>query len=86
MQLAVIEYAQNVLHIQDANSTEFGETKDPIIAKMDEFTKNDELGGTMRLGLYEAVLKNNSLISKIYSESSWRSIKNGIRTKICLSI
>ena len=68
MQLAVIEYAQNVLHIQDANSTEFGETKNPIIAKMEEFTKNDELGGTMRLGMYNINVINNTKAHILYKQ------------------
>ncbi len=78
MQMAVIEFARNVLKIKNAGSTEINKQCFPIIGLMDEWNKNGkiikgtskELGGTMRLGLYEAKLKHNSLIRSIYKTSS----------------
>ena len=75
MQMAVIEAARNLLKIKNASSSEFGNNCTPVIGLLDEWQKGkkkfkgseENLGGTMRLGLYEAILKNNSLISKIYS-------------------
>jgi CTP synthase len=75
MQMAVIEAARNLLNIKNASSSEFGNNCTPVIGLLEEWQKGSKifkgsdkkLGGTMRLGLYEAVLKNNSLISKIYS-------------------
>tara|TARA_B100000579_G_scaffold346702_1_gene299623 strand:- start:194 stop:1819 length:1626 start_codon:yes stop_codon:yes gene_type:complete len=75
MQMAVIEAARNLLNIKDASTSEFGNNCTPVVGLLEEWQKgkktfkgtNKDLGGTMRLGLYDAVLKNNSLISKIYS-------------------
>ena len=74
MQMAIIEFARNKLNIKNATSSEFGSRGTPIIGLITEWNKdgviikgtNKELGGTMRLGLYEARLKDNSLIKKIY--------------------
>ena len=76
MQMAVIEAARNLLNIKNASTSEFGNNCTPVVGLLEEWQKGKKrikgsernLGGTMRLGLYEAVLKNNSLISKIYSE------------------
>ncbi len=76
MQMAVIEAARNLLNIKDASTSEFGNNCTPVVGLIDEWQKGKKkikgteknLGGTMRLGLYDAVLKSNSLISKIYSE------------------
>ena len=76
MQMAIIEAARNLLNIKNASTSEFGNNCTPVVGLLEEWQKGKErikgseqnLGGTMRLGLYEAVLKNNSLISKIYSE------------------
>ena len=77
MQLAVIEIARNVLKLEKANSTEFVETDDPVIGLMTEWYSKDKLekrsinsdkGGTMRLGAYEAILKEGSKIKKIYNK------------------
>ena len=75
MQMAIIEAARNLLDIKNASSSEFGNSCTPVVGLLNEWKKgkkifkgnNKDLGGTMRLGLYDAVLKNNSLISKIYS-------------------
>ncbi len=66
MQLASIEYAKNVLGLKDANSTEFNpQTKNPIFKIMKE---DQEIGGTLRLGEYEAKLKKNTLVHNIYKQ------------------
>lgn len=58
MQLAVIEFARNVLGIKDAYSTEFRpDTKNPIIDIMPEQKDLDKLGGTMRLGSFPCLLR-----------------------------
>jgi len=76
MQMAIIEAARNLLNIRNASTSEFGNNCTPVVGLLEEWKKGNKkikgseknLGGTMRLGLYEAILKNNSLISKIYSE------------------
>ncbi len=76
MQMAVIEAARNLLNIKNASSSEFGNNCTPVVGLLEEWQKGKkifkgsekDLGGTMRLGLYDAIIKNNSLISKIYSE------------------
>ena len=76
MQMAIIEAARNLLNIKNASSSEFRNNCTPVVGLLEEWKKGKKifkgseknLGGTMRLGLYEAVLKNNSLISKIYSK------------------
>ena len=78
MQMAIIEAARNLLNIKNASSTEFGNNCTPVVGLLEEWKKGKKkfkgseknLGGTMRLGLYEAVLKNNSLISKIYTSKT----------------
>ena len=74
MQMAVIEYARNKLNIKKATSSEFGASKASVVGLMSEWTKDGKLiqgtdknlGGTMRLGNYEARLKKDTKISKIY--------------------
>ena len=77
MQLALIEFARNVLKIEDANSVEFDKNcKNPIVYLIDEFidssgnkqlrTHTSPLGGTMRLGAYECDIKDGTLLSKAY--------------------
>ena len=78
MQMAIIEFARNKLNIKKATSSEFGSGGTPIIGLISEWNKDGklikgtdkDLGGTMRLGLYEARLKENSLIRKIYKSKS----------------
>ena len=78
MQMAIIEFARNKLNIKKATSSEFGTTGVKIIGLINEWNKDGkliigtdkDLGGTMRLGLYEAKLKENSLIEKIYKLKS----------------
>ncbi len=75
MQMAVIEAARNLAGLDGAGSTEFGQPRHPVIALMTEWTKGNEverrnaradLGGTMRLGAYDAVLKPGSRVAEIY--------------------
>ncbi len=74
MQMAIIEFARNKLKIKKATSSEFDKKGVSIVGLMSEWDKDGkkvrgtdkELGGTMRLGSYDAKLKENSLIKKIY--------------------
>ena len=74
MQMAIIEFARNKLNIKNATSSEFGPSKASVVGLMNEWTKqgeiikgtDKELGGTMRLGSYEARLKKDTKISNIY--------------------
>jgi CTP synthase len=74
MQMAIIEFARNKLNISKATSSEFGLSGVPIIGLISEWNKDGKsikgtdknLGGTMRLGLYEAKLNENSFVKKIY--------------------
>jgi CTP synthase len=77
MQMAVVESARNELGLSRASSTEFGPCDDPVICLMTEWQKGnaterrqagDNMGGTMRLGAYDAVLAQNSKIAKIYGQ------------------
>jgi CTP synthase len=76
MQMAVIEAARNLAGLPGAGSTEFGQPRHPVIALMTEWTRGNEverrnpeadLGGTMRLGAYDAVLKPGSRVAEIYA-------------------
>jgi CTP synthase len=70
MQLAVIEFARNVVNLRKANSTEFDEdTPYPVIDILPEQTGIVEMGGTMRLGDYEAFLKEGSIAAKLYGSN-----------------
>ena len=67
MQLMVIEFARNVAGIGKATSLEFDEKScDPVIALMEEQKSVTTMGGTMRLGAYECVLKNGTLAQQAY--------------------
>ncbi len=75
MQMAVIEAARSLAGIPDANSTEFGETSEPVVGLLTEWLRGNELerraaegnlGGTMRLGAYDAKLDPESKIAQIY--------------------
>lgn len=71
MQMAVIEFAQNVLSLKDAHSTEMNpNTQDPVIDLMEEQKTITAKGGTMRLGSYTCVLKSNSLAAEIYGNDA----------------
>jgi len=75
MQLAMVEAARNVAGISEASSTEFGPTPEPIVGLMTEWVRDNvlekrdresDLGGTMRLGAYPAILEKGSKIAGIY--------------------
>lgn len=69
MQMTVVEFARNVLGIEDADSAEFDEnSKNPLIHIMEEQKGIDKKGGTMRLGAYPCVLKEGSLANKVYGK------------------
>lgn len=81
MQIAVVEFARNVVGLTDANSTEFDQNaKYPIIAMANEWLdksgrvekrdENSDLGGTMRLGAQDCDLVKGSLAEKIYGKST----------------
>jgi len=78
MQMACIEAARNQANLKGASSTEFGETKHPIVGLMTEWLKGNELekrqangdmGGTMRLGAYRATLDPESKVAAIYGDT-----------------
>ncbi len=78
MQMAVVEIARHVAGINDASSTEFGETQNPVVGLMTEWMNgaelekrmaNGDLGGTMRLGSYPAHLEPGSKAAQIYHSS-----------------
>ena len=74
MQMAIIEAARNLLNIKNASTSEFSNNCTPVVGLLEEWQKGKKifkgtkknLGGTMRLGSYDAIIKKNSLISKIY--------------------
>ena len=66
MQIAVIEYARNVLGYKDANSGEFAKTDHNVIDLMPDQKGNIPKGGTMRLGAYPCLIKENTLLAKCY--------------------
>tara|TARA_B100001765_G_scaffold117807_1_gene73440 strand:- start:39 stop:1664 length:1626 start_codon:yes stop_codon:yes gene_type:complete len=74
MQMAIIEVARNLLKINNASSSEFGNSCTPVVGLLNEWKKGKKmikgseknLGGTMRLGLYDAVISKNTNIYKIY--------------------
>ena len=71
MQMAVVEFARNVLGLKDANSAEFDiKTKNPVIHIMEEQKQITRKGGTMRLGAYPCVIKKNTLAYKLYGEEN----------------
>jgi CTP synthase len=68
MQCAVIEFARNVLGLDDAHTTEIDEsTKHPVISMMEEQKTIANLGGTMRLGAYKCQLKPKTKVSQAYN-------------------
>tara|TARA_R110002167_G_scaffold93386_9_gene250312 strand:+ start:65 stop:1702 length:1638 start_codon:yes stop_codon:yes gene_type:complete len=67
MQMAVIEYARNILGLADANSTEMDDkTNNPVISLMEEQKSITNKGGTMRLGAWDCELTDGSLVQKVY--------------------
>jgi CTP synthase len=70
MQIAIIEFARNVIGYKDANSAEIdAHTKYPVIDLMPEQKSVDQLGGTMRLGQYPCALKDQTKAYAAYAEN-----------------
>jgi CTP synthase len=81
MQMAVIEAARNLVGIAQANSTEFGPTREPVVGLMTEWMRGNvlekrraggELGGTMRLGAYECALGQGTRVREVYGAAHIR--------------
>ena len=69
MQVAVIEFARNVLMLKDADSSEFTtNTKNPVIHLLPEQVGVEDLGGTLRLGSYPCILDKSSKIYKLFGK------------------
>ncbi|MDB5708099.1 MAG: synthetase [Sphingomonas bacterium] len=75
MQMACVEGARDLAGIKNASSTEFGPTSEPVVGMITEWMSADgiqtreaggDMGGTMRLGAYDATLDGNSVVSSIY--------------------
>jgi CTP synthase len=90
MQMAVIEAARNLADIPTAGSTEFGPSKDPVVGLMTEWTRGNaverrneggDLGGTMRLGAYDAHLAPDSQVRAIYGKD-WISERHRHRYEV----
>ncbi|UCS91490.1 CTP synthase [Echinicola marina] len=70
MQVAVIEFARNVIGLKDANSIEMNpETDNPVISLMEEQKNIEQMGGTMRLGSYPCDLKKGTKVSAAYGKA-----------------
>ncbi|MEK1855481.1 MAG: CTP synthase [Phyllobacterium sp.] len=78
MQMAVLEAARSLAGVEKASSSEFGPTSEPVVGLMTEWLKGNmlekraqsgDLGGTMRLGAYEALLKSGTRIADIYGST-----------------
>jgi len=91
MQMACIEGARNTAGIARASSTEFGETPEPVVGIITEWMSKEglqkrsaegDLGGTMRLGAYEAVLSGNSHVSTIYGGATHISERHRHRYEV----
>ena len=71
MQIAIIEFARNVLNLFDATSTEFLiETKNPVVHLMSFQKDVDKVGGTMRLGAKKCTILPGTLVFKLYGEKN----------------
>ncbi len=71
MQMAVIEFARNVLNLEDANSSEMdAEAKNPVISLMEEQKTITDKGGTMRLGAWSCNLERDSIVGDVYRKET----------------
>ena len=91
MQLAVVEATRHLAGLEKASSSEFGPTPDPVVGLMTEWLRGNQLekrsaggdlGGTMRLGAYPAMLQRGSLISTIYGGATEISERHRHRYEI----
>ena len=72
-QLATVEFARNVCNLKNANSTELdAKTEHPVIYTLPEQEEISGLGGTMRLGAYEVIVKENTIAYKLYKKNKIR--------------
>lgn len=70
MQMAVVEYARDILGLKDANSAEFDEnSKNQVIHIMEDQKEIDKKGGTMRLGAYPCIIKEGTLAQEVYGKT-----------------
>ena len=79
MQLAAIEAVRNILNINDASSSEFGDSNSSVVGLMTEWAKENQLeirgidsdlGGTMRLGAFDAIIEPNTKAFEIYGDKN----------------
>jgi CTP synthase len=91
MQLAIVEAIRHLAGIEAASSSEFGPTPEPVVGLMTEWLRGNQLekrnaggdlGGTMRLGAYPAILKRGSQISQIYGNATEISERHRHRYEI----
>jgi CTP synthase len=91
MQMAVIECARNLAGLPEASSTEFGSCAEPVVGLLTEWARGNEterrreggdLGGTMRLGAYPAVLADESLVQEIYGGAGMISERHRHRYEV----
>jgi len=91
MQLAIVEATRNLAGIEKASSSEFGPTPEPVVGLMTEWLRGNQLekrahggdlGGTMRLGAYPAMLRRGSQISAIYGNATEISERHRHRYEI----
>ncbi|MCP4935926.1 MAG: CTP synthase [bacterium] len=94
MQMAIVEVARNLAGIEGAGSSEFGKPEIPIVGLMTEWMKGEDLemrdqggnlGGTMRLGAYDARLAKGSLIHSIYGKGEMISERHRHRYEVDMS-
>ena len=87
MQMAVIDAARNLAGLVGASSTEFGDCDDPVVGLRTEWTHGhtlqtrgvgDDKGGTMRLGQYECLLQEGSMVNAVYANGTGDGAKNGV--------
>jgi CTP synthase len=90
LQMAVVEFARNILGLSGANSVEFDErTPHPVISLLESQAEVQDKGGTMRLGAYACVLKNGSLAARLYGKDTISErhrhryeVNNGYRSRL----
>jgi CTP synthase len=90
LQMAVVEFARNLLSLTGANSVEFDErTPHPVISLLESQAQIQDKGGTMRLGAYACVLKSGSLAARLYGKDKISErhrhryeVNNGYRSRL----
>jgi len=91
MQMACVEAARNLAGLADASSTEFGETSEPVVGIITEWMSKEglqkrghdaDMGGTMRLGAYDAKLAANSHVASLYGGASTISERHRHRYEV----